>query len=233
MNKFKAAQQNNKRTEKISDLMKAGVEENLKEETKAEKEPTVAKQESKEAITAVKEQKEESINTDESIADTSKEDEIRIVNASAEESHKISENISVTREVKNNIQDAEYNKVELEVKSEENFVSVNNNEDKSEVKTTEIHKQESEKVASEPITKVVSNITHEEPDHESVIETPVKKKKIPNIFSQKEESKSVRKSLVLKPTSVKKAENYCNKNGGSFNELIQKLLDNFIEEYDL
>lgn len=59
------------------------------------------------------------------------------------------------------------------------------------------------------------------------------KKAIPNIFAPKEEPKSMRKSLVLKPTSVKKAESYCSKNGGSFNELIQTLLDNFINEYGL
>lgn len=59
------------------------------------------------------------------------------------------------------------------------------------------------------------------------------KKNIPNIFSPKGEAKSMRKSLVLKPTSVKIAENYCAKNGGSFNELIQTLLDNFIDEYGL
>lgn len=59
------------------------------------------------------------------------------------------------------------------------------------------------------------------------------KKSAPNIFHNKGESKSVRKSLVLKPTSVKIAENYCSKNGGSFNELIQHLLDNFIDEYGL
>lgn len=65
------------------------------------------------------------------------------------------------------------------------------------------------------------------------IPEPAHKKKMPNIFAPKEEAKSMRKSLVLKPTSVKKAESYCSKNGGSFNELIQTLLDNFIEEYDL
>lgn len=68
------------------------------------------------------------------------------------------------------------------------------------------------------------------------IETkPVKnsKKSVPNMFTQKNESKSIRKSLVLRPSSVKIAENYCAKNGGSFNELIQILLDNFIEEYGL
>lgn len=59
------------------------------------------------------------------------------------------------------------------------------------------------------------------------------KKNTPNIFSPKGEAKSMRKSLVLKPTSVKIAENYCAKNGGSFNELIQTLLDNFINEYGL
>lgn len=59
------------------------------------------------------------------------------------------------------------------------------------------------------------------------------KKNIPNIFAPKGEAKSMRKSLVLKPTSVKIAENYCAKNGGSFNELIQTLLDNFIDEYGL
>ena len=59
------------------------------------------------------------------------------------------------------------------------------------------------------------------------------KKSAPNMFTQKNESKSIRKSLVLRPSSVKIAENYCAKNGGSFNELIQILLDNFIEEYGL
>ena len=59
------------------------------------------------------------------------------------------------------------------------------------------------------------------------------KKNIPNIFAPKNEAKSMRKSLVLKPTSVKIAENYCAKNGVSFNELIQTLLDNFIDEYGL
>lgn len=59
------------------------------------------------------------------------------------------------------------------------------------------------------------------------------KKSVPNIFAPKSEAKSMRKSLVLKPTSVKIAENYCEKNGGSFNELIQTLLDNFIDEYGL
>lgn len=59
------------------------------------------------------------------------------------------------------------------------------------------------------------------------------RKSVPNIFAPKSEAKSMRKSLVLKPTSVKIAENYCEKNGGSFNELIQTLLDNFIDEYGL
>ena len=59
------------------------------------------------------------------------------------------------------------------------------------------------------------------------------RKPVPNIFAPKGEAKSMRKSLVLKPTSVKIAENYCEKNGGSFNELIQTLLDNFIDEYGL
>lgn len=67
----------------------------------------------------------------------------------------------------------------------------------------------------------------------SVRRTTSSKKNIPNIFSPKGEAKSMRKSLVLKPTSVKIAENYCAKNGGSFNELIQTLLDNFIDEYGL
>lgn len=75
------------------------------------------------------------------------------------------------------------------------------------------------------------NVTYSEP-------APVKsaknsKKSAPNMFIQKGESKSIRKSLVLRPSSVKIAENYCAKNGGSFNELIQILLDNFIEEYGL
>ena len=53
----------------------------------------------------------------------------------------------------------------------------------------------------------------------------VPKKTAPNIFAPKSEAKSMRKSLVLKPTSVRIAENYCINNGGSFNELIQTLLE--------
>lgn len=70
---------------------------------------------------------------------------------------------------------------------------------------------------------------------EPVVTKPSKstRKSAPNIFAPKGEAKSMRKSLVLKPTSVKIAENYCAKNGGSFNELIQTLLDNFIDEYGL
>lgn len=83
---------------------------------------------------------------------------------------------------------------------------------------------------------VVQEVTYNTP-----VITPVQantknstsKKNIPNIFAPKNEAKSMRKSLVLKPTSVKIAENYCAKNGGSFNELIQTLLDNFIDEYGL
>lgn len=70
---------------------------------------------------------------------------------------------------------------------------------------------------------------------ESVSPKSVKngQKNVPNMFTQKNESKSIRKSLVLRPSSVKTAENYCAQNGGSFNELIQILLDNFIDEYGL
>lgn len=87
----------------------------------------------------------------------------------------------------------------------------------------------------EAVVEPIPTIYHQpqEPIHMPVIkDTPVKKS-APNIFHNKGESKSVRKSLVLKPTSVKIAETYCNKNGGSFNELIQHLLDNFIDEYGL
>lgn len=80
------------------------------------------------------------------------------------------------------------------------------------------------------------NSNTEKPEIIQTIKTtiePTPKKKIPNIFAPKEEAKSTRKSLVLKPTSVKKAEAYCSKNGGSFNELIQTLLDNFIDEYGI
>lgn len=73
----------------------------------------------------------------------------------------------------------------------------------------------------------------QEPVVTPVVKETSSKKSAPNIFHNKGESKSVRKSLVLKPTSVKIAENYCSKNGGSFNELIQHLLDNFIDEYGL
>lgn len=77
-----------------------------------------------------------------------------------------------------------------------------------------------------------ANVTY---NPEPIEQKPVKsgKKSAPNMFTQKNESKSIRKSLVLRPSSVKIAENYCTKNGGSFNELIQILLDNFIEEYGL
>lgn len=101
-------------------------------------------------------------------------------------------------------------------------------------------------MVQQPSTPVVTQVletvvepmatTYHQPQEQMSIpaikETPVKKS-APNIFHNKGESKSVRKSLVLKPTSVKIAENYCSKNGGSFNELIQHLLDNFIDEYGL
>ena len=76
---------------------------------------------------------------------------------------------------------------------------------------------------------------HDAAYSESVSARPAKnvKKNVPNMFTQKNESKSIRKSLVLRPSSVKIAENYCAKNGGSFNELIQILLDNFMGEYGL
>ena len=88
-------------------------------------------------------------------------------------------------------------------------------EEAAEVTTTRLIKEPEYAYASRPASKSSS------------------KKNIPNIFAPKGEAKSMRKSLVLKPTSVKIAENYCAKNGGSFNELIQTLLDNFIEEYGL
>lgn len=80
-----------------------------------------------------------------------------------------------------------------------------------------------------PITPIVSTVPAAVPTSKA----SSAKKNIPNIFAPKNEAKSMRKSLVLKPTSVKIAENYCAKNGGSFNELIQTLLDNFIDEYGL
>lgn len=89
------------------------------------------------------------------------------------------------------------------------------------------------RVAPEP---VVQEVTYTAPVATPVVTTSkstTTKKSIPNIFAPKNEAKSMRKSLVLKPTSVKIAENYCAKNGGSFNELIQTLLDNFIDEYGL
>lgn len=88
-------------------------------------------------------------------------------------------------------------------------------EEAAEVTTTRLIKEPEYAYASKPTSKSSG------------------KKNIPNIFAPKGEAKSMRKSLVLKPTSVKIAENYCAKNGGSFNELIQTLLDNFIEEYGL
>lgn len=111
---------------------------------------------------------------------------------------------------------------------------------------------ESQTISDSPMytnmyTQQINEIEIVEKPHEPIITTtrlvernaaaPVArttaKKSIPNIFAPKDEAKSMRKSLVLKPTSVKKAESYCSKNGGSFNELIQTLLDNFIEEYGL
>lgn len=83
---------------------------------------------------------------------------------------------------------------------------------------------------------VVQEVTYTAPTVTPVItasKPATTKKNVPNIFAPKNEAKSMRKSLVLKPTSVKIAENYCAKNGGSFNELIQTLLDNFIDEYGL
>lgn len=82
-----------------------------------------------------------------------------------------------------------------------------------------------------PVSPVLTN--YGVPQEVAIVKETTVKKTAPNIFHNKGESKSVRKSLVLKPTSVKIAENYCSKNGGSFNELVQHLLDNFIDEYGL
>ena len=90
------------------------------------------------------------------------------------------------------------------------------------------------RVAAAPIVQETSTYTAPTVTPSvSASKTTTTKKSIPNIFAPKNEAKSMRKSLVLKPTSVKIAENYCSKNGGSFNELIQTLLDNFIDEYGL
>lgn len=82
-----------------------------------------------------------------------------------------------------------------------------------------------------PVSPLLTN--YGVPQEVAIVKETTVKKTAPNIFHNKGESKSVRKSLVLKPTSVKIAENYCSKNGGSFNELVQHLLDNFIDEYGL
>lgn len=88
-----------------------------------------------------------------------------------------------------------------------------------------------------PVSQTVAVQPHIEPqplqEVAAIKHNKSNKKSVPNIFAPKGEAKSMRKSLVLKPTSVKIAENYCEKNGGSFNELIQTLLDNFIDEYGL
>jgi len=77
------------------------------------------------------------------------------------------------------------------------------------------------------------NIPQQSPETTITKHNKSSKKSVPNIFSPKGEAKSMRKSIALKPSSVKIAEDYCIKNGGSFNELIQTLLDNFINEYGL
>lgn len=91
-------------------------------------------------------------------------------------------------------------------------------------------------IVSEPVSVTPQQMPPQYQQYtEPVVTKPSKstRKSAPNIFAPKGEAKSMRKSLVLKPTSVKIAENYCAKNGGSFNELIQTLLDNFIDEYGL
>lgn len=100
-----------------------------------------------------------------------------------------------------------------------NNYELSNNSD-SQIISNNINESSYQNYKNEQITSVRTNKT-------------TTKKSVPNIFSPKGEAKSMRKSLVLKPTSVKIAENYCAKNGGSFNELIQTLLDNFIDEYGL
>ena len=102
------------------------------------------------------------------------------------------------------------------------------------IHTTEIPVQTPASQITEPIpTPAYIPAEPEYTEPSTVRRSTGSRKSIPNIFSPKGEAKSMRKSLVLKPTSVKIAENYCAKNGGSFNELIQTLLDNFIDEYGL
>ena len=86
---------------------------------------------------------------------------------------------------------------------------------------------------SSVVTVQPRNVSQQSQDTAVTKHSKSSKKSVPNIFSPKGEAKSMRKSLILKPSSVKIAEDYCVKNGGSFNELIQTLLDNFINEYGL
>lgn len=103
----------------------------------------------------------------------------------------------------------------------------------NEVLSPSYPKKMENKTNSSTIIVQSHNVSQQFQETTNIKHSKSSKKSVPNIFSPKGEAKSTRKSLVLKPTSVKIAEDYCVKNGGSFNELIQTLLDNFIDEYGL
>ena len=246
MNQFKQAKQKliaqGKEVEHITDLKTAGVKsaEADKEITKEIKEETFQAQnnieinepatdvETQEAPQKAINEEQTIINVDEISNEINKETIPQIENES-----KIP--IAVPAEEKKVISQPIIEKEIIEPVIHSTASVIVSEESKEQI----VENQQINNIISTPAPQYQQPVPHYITYTEVPVQQPVTqkaqttKKNIPNIFAPKEEPKSMRKSLVLKPTSVKKAESYCSKNGGSFNELVQTLLDNFIKEYGL
>ena len=119
------------------------------------------------------------------------------------------------------------------IKSENTSEQENKDIIVSEIMSSNYSNQLEDRNTSSVVTVQPRNVSQQSQDTTVTKHSKSSKKSVPNIFSPKGEAKSMRKSLILKPSSVKIAEDYCVKNGGSFNELIQPLLDNFLNDYGL
>lgn len=220
MNQFKRAKQNGQKMESITDLKTAGVAETEN----------------------IEKQQTDNINNEEinqHIAKTISTDNIVIPEAQYVTD---GEKIILSKETPVSLNEEEKTEIINDIRLSEDIVHAEipmnitqaSAYNEPIVITQSQNMQQQISVSAPPAQSVQQYIEYDTTYTETnATKTKTSKKNVPNMFVQKSESKSIRKSLVLRPSSVKIAENYCSKNGGSFNELIQILLDKFIEEYGL
>lgn len=224
MNQFKRAKQNGHQMESITDLKTAGVTKS--ENIEKKQMDKINNEEKDQPIT-------KNISTDSSVT-------LSVPNVTVEAQNTLAKEtpISLNEEQKTGI----INENDIKLSEDIAHTEVPMNVTQTSVYNEPIviaqsqNMQQQISVLAQPTQPVQQYIEYDTTYNYAEANTPktkTSKKNVPNMFVQKSESKSIRKSLVLRPSSVKIAENYCSKNGGSFNELIQILLDKFIEEYGL